>query len=63
MSRRQRTSTQAQDKANERQKRERSQGAERTFGDRAAQARTADDPQAQAPRDRAGMPSTGDEQL
>lgn len=61
MSQQQRTSGQARDEAKEKEERERA--AEGTFGDRAAKARTADDPRAQAPRDRAGMPSTGDEQL
>ncbi|HEX2772887.1 MAG TPA: hypothetical protein VHN18_10725 [Micromonosporaceae bacterium] len=61
MSQQQRTTGQERDEAKEKQERERA--AEGTFGDRAAQARTADDPRVQAPRDRAGMPSTGDEQL
>ncbi|HEX2770999.1 MAG TPA: hypothetical protein VHN18_01050 [Micromonosporaceae bacterium] len=61
MSQQQRTSGQARDEAKDKQERERAAGG--TFGDRAAEARTADDPRAQAPRDRAGMPSTGDEQL
>lgn len=61
MSQQQRTSGQASDEAKKKQERERA--AEGTFGDRAAQARSADDQRAQAPRDRAGMPSTGDEQL
>lgn len=47
----------------EREERERTGAEQRTFGDRAAEARTADDPRAHAPRDRAGYPSTGDEQL
>jgi hypothetical protein len=33
------------------------------WADEAAQARTADDPRGRAPRDRAGVPSTGDELL
>jgi hypothetical protein len=33
------------------------------WADEASKARTADDPRAVAPRDRAGMPSTGDETL
>jgi hypothetical protein len=61
MSQQRRTSGQGRDEAKEKQERE--AAAEGTFGDRAAQARTADDARAQAPRDRAGMPSTGDEQL
>jgi len=36
---------------------------EGTWADEAAKARTADDPRAMAPRDRAGRPSTGDETL
>jgi hypothetical protein len=61
MGQQQRASGQARAEAKKKQKRERA--TEGTFGDRAAQGRTADDPRAQAPRDRAGMPSTGDEQL
>ncbi|MBO4208791.1 hypothetical protein [Micromonospora echinofusca] len=33
---------------------------DRDWADEAAMARTADDPRAMAPRDRAGRPSTGD---
>jgi hypothetical protein len=63
MSQRQRTSGQGRDEAKEQQQQKQERAAQETFGDRAAQARTADDPRAEAPRDRAGMPSTGDEQL
>lgn len=66
MSQQQRSSpdqAEGQDKAYEDQQRKRAGAGEGTFGDRAAEARTADDPRVKAPRDRAGMPSTGDEQL
>lgn len=62
MSQQQRTSEQGRDEVDD-QRQQKQSDREGTFGDRAAQARTADDPRAQAPRDRAGMPSTGDEQL
>lgn len=42
---------------------ERRRYRQRTWADEAAKARTADDPRAVAPRDRAGLPSTGDEML
>jgi ribosomal protein L20 len=53
----------ARTEADEKREREQAEAAKGNFGDRAARARTADDPIIKAPRDRAGMPSTGDEQL
>lgn len=53
----------SREEAQEERDRERAGAEQGNFGDRAAQARLADDPRIKAPRDRAGMPSIGDEQL
>jgi hypothetical protein len=53
----------AREEAQEERERERARAEQGNFGDRAAEARLADDPRIKAPRDRAGMPSIGDEQL
>lgn len=49
----------SQQQADERERRERDAERARDWADEAAQARTADDPRAMAPRDAGGHPSNG----
>ena len=49
----------SQQQADERERRERDAERARDWADEAAQARTADDPRAMAPRDAGGRPSNG----
>ncbi|PWU47256.1 hypothetical protein DLE60_13025 [Micromonospora globispora] len=49
----------SQQQADERERRERDAERARNWADEAAEARTADDPRAMAPRDAGGRPSNG----